>query len=89
MEQVVLQVLLQGIADGALAIGAAYIQRHFVHPFHLVGNLRPAQDKSHLRPITMADDHIPALCDHISNVLRAFLSRLVLVLDSLVLGILD
>ena len=89
MEQFVLQGLLEGIADRALAVGTAHIQRDLVHAFHFCGNFRTAQDEADLRSVAVTDGHIPARFDHIGDVVRRLAQRLVLVFHRDVLGVFD
>jgi hypothetical protein len=85
----ILQCLLQGIANGALAVSAANIQGHLVHAFDFMGDLGAPQDKTNLRPVAMPDDHIPAGFEHIGDVECRFAGRLILVFHRLVVFIFD
>ena len=87
--KLVLQVLLQGISDGALAVGTAHIQRHLVHALCLCGDLGTAQDEPDLRSIAVTDGHVPALCDHLGDVDGGLPGSLVLVFHRLVGLVLD
>jgi hypothetical protein len=60
-----------------------------MHSLNLVRHLGPAQDKTYLRAVSMANRHVPTGFDHIGNVQTGFLSRQVLVLNRLMLTILD
>ena len=87
--QLVLQRLLQGVADGALAVGPAHIQRHLVHAFYLGGNLRAAQDEAHLRAVAVTDGHVPACLDHVCDVVGGFFCGLVLIFNRLTFLVFD
>ena len=89
VEELVLQGLLQLVADGALGVGAAHVEGHLVHALHPVGDLRAAQDEPHLRPVAVADGEVPPAADHVGEVVRRVAQRLLLVLDGLVGGIPD
>ena len=89
MVELVLQCLLQLVADSALGVRAADVQRHLVHPLHLVRDLRSPQDEPHLGPIAVPDDEVPPFGDHVSKVVRRVAKRLLLVLDSGMPGVTD
>ena len=75
--ELVAEVLLQRIADRALAVRPADVQRDLVH---LVGRkLGAAQDEAHLRAVAVADGHVPALLDHGDDVPACLLGGDVLV----------
>ena len=85
--KLVAEVLLQRVADRALAVRTADVQRDLVH---LVGRkLGASQDEAHLRAIAMADGDIPAFLNHGDDVPASLLGRNVLVEHALVLLVLD
>ena len=75
LEQLVLQRLLQRVADRALRVRAAHVQRNFVHPFDLLRDLGAAQDKTDLRPVAVTDGNVPARFDHVGDVVTRSLWR--------------
>ena len=77
LSKIIVQMLLQGIADGALGIGAADIERYFVQ--FVGGQLRTAQDKTDLRPVAMPNRHVPAGLNQMSDVQSRLARRLILV----------
>ncbi len=79
-----MQVLLQRVTDGALAVGPAHVQRDFVHPLDLMGNLGAPQDETDLRAVSVADGHFPTLLDQVGNVEAGLFRGLVLVFDGAV-----
>ena len=85
--EVVLEILGEGIADGALAVGAADVQRHFVQLVR--GQLRAPQDESDLRPVAVAHDDIPAVLDHRRDVPAGLAGRDVLIAHGLVRLVVD
>ena len=85
--EVVLEVLGQGVADRALAVGAADVERHLVQLVR--GELGAAQDEADLRPVAVADRHVPAVLDHRGDVPAGLAGRDVLVAHRLVLLVLD
>ena len=85
----VLQILLQGIANRALGVGAAHIQRNLVHALGLGRDLGPPQDEAHLRAVAVPDDHLVAGLDHVGDMQAGLLRGLVLVFHRLVGGVLD
>ncbi len=70
------------IADGPLGVGSTGFKRHLVHTGHLGRDLGPAQDEAHLGTVTMANGHVPALFDHVGDVIAGLLGGQVLVLHS-------
>jgi hypothetical protein len=88
-EKLVLQGLLKGIANGALAVCATHVQRNLVHALDLGSNLGPAEDKADLRTVSMPDGHIPSGLDHVGDMERGFPGSIILVFDRLTLLILD
>jgi hypothetical protein len=63
---VVLQALLQGVADGPLRVRAADVERHFVQLVR--GQLAAAQDEADLRAVAVGDGDVPAVLDHLGDV---------------------
>ena len=85
--QIVLEVLLQGVADGTLGVGAAGVEGDLVQ---LVGGKVGApQDEADLGAVAVDDDQVPSLGDEIGDVVGGLGRRLVLVLDRLVGRVLD
>ncbi len=68
-EKFVLKSLLQGITNRTLSVRPAHIQRDFMHAFRFGGDLGASQDEPDLRAVAMADGHIPASLDHVSNMI--------------------
>jgi AI-2 transport protein TqsA len=89
VEELVLQRLLQLVADGALRIRAAHVQGHFVHALNLVRDLRAPQDESHLGTVAVPDGQIPPVRDHLRKVVGGIPQCFLLVLHRLVLHIGD
>ena len=89
MIELVVQVLLERVANRTLRIRTAGVNRHLVHPGDLRGDLRAAQDEADLRPVPVPNRHVPPHLDHIGDVMRRLLRRLVLILNALVLLILN
>jgi hypothetical protein len=85
--EVVLQVLRQRVADRALAVGSADVERDLVQLAS--GELGPPQDEPHLRPVAVADRDVPAVLDHRGDVPAGLAGGNVLVADSLMKPILD
>jgi hypothetical protein len=86
VEEVVLQALLQRVADGPLRVRAADVERHFVQ---LVGGqFAAAQDEADLRAVAVGDGDVPAVLDHLGDVAGGLVGRVVLVFDRLVLLVL-
>ena len=85
----VLEVLLERVTDGALAVCAADIQRHLMHAFVLRCNLRAAQDKADLGTVAVADGNFPARFNHVRNMIRCLFGRLILIFNRLMFRILD
>src|SRR5579872_272627 len=85
--ELVREVLLEGVADGALGVRPADVERHLVQ---LVGGeLGPPQDETDLGTVAMGDDDVPAVLDHADDVAARLLGGDVLVADRLVLGVFD
>ena len=85
--EVVLEVLRQGVADRALAVGAADVERHLVQLVRR--ELGAPQDEADLRAVAVADRHVPAVLDHRGDVPAGLAGRDVLVAHRLVLLVLD
>jgi len=85
--EMVVEVLLQGVPDGPLGVGAAHVEGHLVQL--VPGQLGASEDEADLRPVPVGDGHIPACFDHGGDVRARFARGAVLVLDRLVLGVLD
>ena len=82
VEKVILQALLQRVANGSLRVRAAHIEWYFVQ---FVGRqFGAAQDEADLRPVAVGDGDVPAVLDHLGDVARGFIGRIVLVFDRLV-----
>ena len=85
--EVVVEVLLQGVADRALGVRAAHVQGHLVQ---LVGGqLGPPQDEADLRTVAVCDGHVPVVADHRGDVPARLPRGDVLVPDGLVVPVLD
>jgi len=80
--ELVLEVLLEMIADGPLGVRPTGFKRHLMHAGHLGRDLGPAQDETHLGAVTVAYGHVPALFDHVGYVIAGLLGGQVLVLHS-------
>ena len=77
--EVVVQILLQGVADGSLGVGTTHVQRHFVQ---LVGGqFGAAQDEPYLRAVAVADGHLPASLDHLGDVISRLAGGHILVFN--------
>ena len=85
----VLEVLLQGIADCALAVGAAYLQRYLVHPLHRAAISERRRMNPTCGPLPCGQRHIPARLDHVCDVITRFFRRLILIFDAYMLRIFD
>ncbi len=70
-------------------VGAADVQRDFVHALDLVRDLRTAQDEADLGAVAVPDGQVPSRLDHVDEVARRITQGLFLVLDGLVPGIPD
>ncbi len=85
--ELVVEILLQLIADGALGVRPADIQRHLVQ---LVGGkLGPPQDEADLGTVAVGDRDAPAIPDHVDDVVAGLPRGNVLVTDRLVVLVLD
>jgi len=89
MVQLVLQCLLEFVPDRPLRIRATHIEWNLMHAFHLGGDLRATQNETNLRSIAMSDRYIPALLDHIGDMVCGFTQRAFLILNRLMMRILD
>ena len=85
--EVVLEVLRERVADRALAVGAADVQRHLVQLGG--GELGAAEDEADLRAVAVPDGDVPAVLDHRRDVPAGLAGRDVLVADALVHRVLD
>ena len=85
--EVVLQVLDERVADRALAVRPADVERHLVQLVR--GELGAPEDEADLGPVAVADRDVPAVLDHRSDVPAGLAGRDVLVADGLVLLVLD
>ncbi len=75
------------VADGALGVGAARVERHLVQ----LGprELAASEDEPDLRAVAVRDHHPMTLLDEARNLLAGLQGRLVLVLDRLLLVVED
>ena len=89
LEQPVLEGLLEGIADGALAVRDAHVEGDLVQALHPGGNLGTTEDEAHLGPVAVPDRDLPPGLDHVGNVTGRLLGGLPLVLHAPVRGIPD
>ena len=80
--ELVVEVLLQCVADRALTVHSADVQRELVQFVRC--QLRAPQDEADLWAIAMADGDVPAFLDHPDDVPACLLCRDVLVADGLV-----
>ncbi len=85
--ELVVEVLLQCVADRALTVRSADVQRELVQFVRC--ELRAPQDEAHLWAVAMADGDVPAFLDHPDDVPACLLCRDVLVAHGLVLLVLD
>src|ERR1039457_3210861 len=85
--ELVAQILLQLVADGALGVRPAHVERQFVQ---LMGcQLGPPEDEADLRAVAMGDRDAPAILDHGDDVAAGFTGGNVLVPDRLGGPVLD
>ena len=71
--ELVVQGARDHVTDGSLGVSADHVQRGLMH---LAGRqLVSAQDEADLRAVAVGDDHVPALHDHIGDVLARLLDR--------------
>ena len=66
LAEVVDQVLLEGVPDGSLGVGAAHVHRHLVQL--VARQLGAAHDEAHLGAVAVRDRHIPAGFDELGDV---------------------
>src|SRR5690606_17573987 len=79
----VVQILLKGIANGALAVCATDVEWYFVKSFGLCCYLRTLQDETNLWAVAMRNGHFPAIADHARNMLGRFTGGDILILNRL------
>ena len=85
--EVVVEVLLQGVPDCPLRVGADGVERDLVD---LVGRqLGSSKDEPHLRAVAVGNGHVPTLTDHPRDVPAGLARRDVLIADGLMLTVLD
>jgi hypothetical protein len=76
------EVALQQVADGALGVGPADVERDLVQL--VPGQLRAAQHEADLRAVAVRDHHLEALLDEVGDVVVGLGRGERLVLDRLV-----
>ena len=82
-----MQGLLNHVADSALSIRAAGIQRDRMQD--VAGQFRAEQNKAYLWPVAVRDDHVPTLINHLGNMHGCFSYRVKLVRYSFVRFVFD
>ena len=87
LAEVVEQVLLQRVPDGALGVCSADLERHLVEL--TTGELRAPQDEPHLGAVAVTDGDVPSGLDEDCDVVGGGPGGEVLVLDRRVLRIED
>ena len=83
----VVQGLLNHVANSALGIRAARVERYSVN--HVAGIFGAQQDKADLRAVAVGDDHVPALVNHVGDVDSGFSHGSELVRDAFMCFIFD
>jgi len=81
------QLLLDHVAEGALGIGADAVQRHRVQLVQR--QLDAAEDEADLRAVAVGQDEVPAERQQLGHVLAGLPGDLELVVDPLVLLVAD
>ena len=85
LAEVVDQVLLEHVADGALRVGAAVVERDLME--FAARHLGAAQDEPDLGAVAVGNGHIPSLSDQGCDVVVGLGCGGVLILDRLVVGV--